>query len=166
MNKNQSADSFGYGHGCMMTVANSMAYIPLGEGLPAVHLLHSGKATEGMVPLPVGEDGEGTEVSIQEVILADTVTGLERTRSVAEVGVRTHDEAVCPRTARGSLEGGGEQPVGNTSDADCGTLEIHEGGSIPGPPTEARLESSNRRVVEADQCTSAGVRVSDCVWGR
>ena len=58
----------------MMTVANPVAYIPLGERLPAVHLLHSGKATEGMVPLPLGKDGEGTEVSIQEVILADTVT--------------------------------------------------------------------------------------------
>ena len=82
----------------MMTVANPMAYIPLGERLPAVHLLHSGKAIEGMVPLPaVGEDGEGTDVSIQEVILADTVAGLERTQSVAEVGVRTHDEAVGSR---------------------------------------------------------------------
>ena len=73
----------------MMTVANPMAYIPSGERLPVVHLLHSGRATEGMVSLPVGEDGEETEVSIHEVILADTVVGVERTRSVAEVGVRT-----------------------------------------------------------------------------
>ena len=42
----------------------------------------------------MGEDGEGTEVSIQEVILADTVVGMGHTRSVAEVGVRTHGEAV------------------------------------------------------------------------
>ena len=62
---------------------------PLGERLPTAHPVHSEEATEGVVPLPVGENGEGTDVSKHEVILADTVIGLERTRSVAEVGVRT-----------------------------------------------------------------------------
>ena len=89
----QTAESFGYGHGCMMTVANPLAYIPVGERVPVVLLSHSERATEGTVSLPVGEDGEGTEVSIQEVILADIVNGMGHTRSVAEVGVRTHDEA-------------------------------------------------------------------------
>ena len=153
---------------CMMTVANPMAYIPLGERLPAVHLLHFRKATKGRFLYPWWKTGtEGTEVSLQEVILADTVTGLlERTRSIAEVGVRTHDEAEPVSSNRDSFEGGGE-PAGNIFDADCGALETHEEGSIPGPPTEVRLESINRRVVEApDQCTRAGVCVSDCVWGR
>ena len=34
----QTAESFGYGHGCMMTVANPLAYIPLGERVPEVLL--------------------------------------------------------------------------------------------------------------------------------